>query len=116
MKKTGTSKKPVIIALVLVAVLVIAILIAAYMKKKKAAKEATANSNTLSSSGAVFPIKYGDQSEYVRTMQTWLVSQGASLPVYGIDGIFGDETKAALKVVTGKNEMDYESYSKIING
>lgn len=39
--------------------------------------------------------KRGDEQDAVRAWQRWLVSEGYSLPIYGIDGDHGDETEGA---------------------
>ncbi|WP_246199930.1 peptidoglycan-binding domain-containing protein [Salirhabdus euzebyi] len=42
------------------------------------------------------PVSIGDEGEFVREIQSDLVSAGFSLPQYGIDGIFGPETRRAV--------------------
>ena len=41
-------------------------------------------------------VAYGSSGSAVRTMQSYLVRLGYSLPIYGVDGIFGSETRRAV--------------------
>lgn len=46
--------------------------------------------------GDAFPLRTGADGSSVRTLQTLLVEAGYSLPRYGIDGNFGNETMSAV--------------------
>lgn len=48
-------------------------------------------------------IKIGAKGDQVRALQTRLVNLNYSLPVHGIDGIFGPETEAAVKQFQQEN-------------
>ncbi|WP_052353842.1 peptidoglycan-binding domain-containing protein [Neobacillus jeddahensis] len=50
-----------------------------------------------SSSASTTLLKKGDSGEAVRAYQQKLINVGESLPRYGADGDFGDETEAATK-------------------
>lgn len=73
-------------------------------------KKAAANSPDPS----YFPLKYGDANVYVQSFQQWLIKQGENMPS-GADGIFGDETKAALLQKLGITEIDITTYKKYIS-
>lgn len=42
------------------------------------------------------PIGIGDEGQYVKEIQQDLIKAGFSLPVYGADGVFGEETETAV--------------------
>lgn len=43
-------------------------------------------------------IKRGDKGDLVKKLQTLLIEIGYALPVYGVDGDFGEETESAVKL------------------
>jgi N-acetylmuramoyl-L-alanine amidase len=42
------------------------------------------------------PLDIGDQGQFVKEVQQDLIKAGFSLPIYGADGIYGEETKRAV--------------------
>ena len=68
---------------------------------KATKKETVSNTNT-SSKGRVFSMELkalqsGDKGEQVKALQILLMGRGYSLPKYGADGDYGDETIKAVK-------------------
>lgn len=117
------SKKGLMIGLT-IGLIAILIIIVVVLQRRKTIKSQTTtnnvnNTNTTDNSFDVlnpenlFPLKYGSRNEYVRKLQEWLKSKGQELPIYGVDGIFGTETQAALKAVTGKESIDYSTFTEI---
>lgn len=54
-----------------------------------------------------FPIKKGSKGAIVRELQQYLLRiDNKSLPRFGVDGSFGNETEGALKKITGKTSVD----------
>jgi hypothetical protein len=51
--------------------------------------------------GDVIIIKYGDKGDLVKTWQQWGLSRGGSLPNFGPDGGYGDETAAMFRSLIG---------------
>lgn len=64
-------------------------------------------------------LKYGDEGEDVRELQTDLMKLGYDLPKYGADGDFGSETERAVRRFQREHElpedgvMDDEDYSAL---
>ena len=50
-------------------------------------------------------LPYGSRGDEVRDLQSWLCSLGYPLPRYGIDGIYGQETAAAVKAFQKTNAL-----------
>lgn len=50
-------------------------------------------------------VAYGSSGSAVRTMQSYLVRLGYSLPIYGVDGIFGSETRRAVIRFQANNRL-----------
>lgn len=50
-------------------------------------------------------LKHGDSGEAVRALQILLLGRGESLPRYGLDGDFGQETENAVKKFQKKNGL-----------
>lgn len=57
---------------------------------------AAASAGSAAEASAHETVYYGSSGTEVRTMQTLLMQQGYSLPLYGADGIFAGETYAAV--------------------
>ena len=63
-----------------------------------------------------FPLQMGSQGFTVKQLQWALQGLGQSLPEYGVDGMFGSETQAALQAITGKTTVDSQAeLNAIIN-
>lgn len=115
--------------LILTPVLIGIILVAMYYKNKNKSSSSGAlltykpssdgrytlvgnSSNTTSGSGSAcsFPIKSGSANNCVLQLQKALLAVNPDyLPVYGADGIFGSETKAALMDFYGKDQIASQS-------
>lgn len=64
-----------------------------------------------------FPLKNGSRGTRVRELQTALVKNDPmSLSVYGIDGVFGSETEAAVMAALGKRTVDNQAEIDKIKG
>lgn len=97
-------KKPKKTGLIIISILVLLVgLIVFFTIRQK--KQAIGND--------YFPLQFGDSNEYVKALQQWLISEGATLKS-GADGIFGDETKAACISVLGTDSVDYKTYNSKI--
>jgi len=68
-------------------------------------------SETSSSSGNTsFPLKKGSRGEKVKELQRKLLSKDSrSLPMYGADGIFGNETETALKNLFNRTQINNQT-------
>lgn len=51
--------------------------------------------------------KHGDQNDNVKAMQRVVMKAGGSLPQFGADGDYGDETASALASIVGGDGMVY---------
>lgn len=109
MKKAKMTKKGWIITLI-IAVIIVVVIWFIVRSKKQAVDEPE---NETENNG--FPLKYGSRGENVEALQSWLISQGQSLPLFGVDGIFQDETQAALLAQTGKNTITETEFNELIN-
>lgn len=62
-----------------------------------------------SSKDKTYPtVRYGNRSDTVKIMQQYLLKLGYSLPKAGADGIFGSETKSAVKSFQRKNGLSVD--------
>lgn len=52
-------------------------------------------SSTVNTSSGVFPLKKGSKGAEVKKVQQWLMRNGYDLPIWGADGIWGNETQRA---------------------
>ncbi|MCF8359223.1 MAG: hypothetical protein K9H26_10720 [Prolixibacteraceae bacterium] len=93
------KKKNVLIFTAVSAIILIAIIIWIALKNQKIEVDAEQ-----------FPLQVGNEGEYVALLQQWLIDQGASLDEFGVDGIFGAETLAALTAITGSSQMTYQYF------
>ncbi len=50
-------------------------------------------------------LPYGSRGDDVRELQTWLTTLNFPLPRYGIDGVYGQETAAAVKAFQHNNAL-----------
>ena len=65
---------------------------------------------------ATLPIlKMNDHNNYVKLMQTALISKGYNCGWMGADGWFGEQTKIALYQFSGKVECDSEVWKKLLD-
>jgi N-acetylmuramoyl-L-alanine amidase len=55
-----------------------------------------------------FIVKYGDEGEDVKRVQQYLMNAGMDLSEYGADGIFGDETLAAVRAFQSRYGLDVD--------
>jgi hypothetical protein len=61
--------------------------------------------------GDVIIIKYGDKGPAVQNWQNWGLARGGSLPHYGADGDYGDETAAMFKDLVSSGYGDGKTLS-----
>lgn len=59
-------------------------------------------------------IKFGDQGNYVKLMQTALIAKGMNCGWMGADGWYGEQTKIALYQFCGKVICDGEVWKKLL--
>lgn len=111
MKKAKMTKKGWIITLIIA--VIIAVIIWFIVRSKKEDGNETGNENE--NKNSTFPLQYGSTGENVEALQSWLISQGQTLPKYGVDGIFQSETLAALVAATGKETMSETEFNEILN-
>lgn len=56
-------------------------------------------------------LEMGSSGKEVRQLQEWLIRDNLNgLPIYGADGIFGEETETALLVTTGRIQITLKAY------
>lgn len=66
-------------------------------------------------------LRRGDNGMSVRALQSLLLMRGCQLPVYGVDGDFGDETLAAVKTfqtaagLDADGEVGSRTWTKLLN-
>lgn len=60
-------------------------------------------------------IKFGDQGNHVKLMQTALIAKGMNCGWMGADGWYGEQTKIALYQFSGKTVCDGEVWAKLLN-
>ena len=102
-----SKKKNTVVIISIIGFVVIIVLLVILLSKKKTSTNDTYPDNENDIDQSKFPLKNGSQGTYVSMLQQWLLDNGASLPNYGVDGIFGSETENALAVVTGQTSMSY---------
>jgi hypothetical protein len=62
-----------------------------------------------------FPLKRGSKNDYVFVLQNWLLKQKPSfLPLYGVDGDFGNETELAVVSIFGTTSLSLEQFKTLI--
>ena len=54
-----------------------------------------------------FPLGFGSAGDNVKDLQTILVRAGYDMAPYGVDGVFGTETLKAVRLLFGKDTVDY---------
>jgi hypothetical protein len=60
-----------------------------------------------------FPLKKGSRGKEVEQLQMYLLKEyGASFPMFGVDGIWGDETDANVKKFLNRDNISKEVYQK----
>lgn len=60
-----------------------------------------------------FPLKMGSRGKRVEQLQRWLIAdKGATLPSYGVDGIWGTETEAVVREKLGKDNVSKDYFEK----
>jgi hypothetical protein len=55
-------------------------------------------------------LKHGDRGPAVQKIQKALIDAGHPLPLYGADGVFGDETQYSVKTFQGAAGMDFGTH------
>jgi len=112
------NKKAFWITTSVAAVALIVVLYFVFRKKADTESEETPNTGTDTGNEQenIFPLKNGATGIYVVKLQQYLQSQGEALPQFGIDGVFGPETEAAVRNVFGANSVSWAQFvSKIGN-
>lgn len=65
-------------------------------------------------------LKVDDQGDAVRSVQLLLIGADIDLPIYGADGLFGEETEEAVKEFQSERDIfpsgvvDEETYSALL--
>lgn len=61
-----------------------------------------------------FPLKKGSKNDYVGQLQKYMLTRDAGcLPVYGVDGDWGNETEACANKVLGLDVVNWDFYKSL---
>lgn len=87
------------------------------LKAKLTDKKAVAEVPTKSEYESYFPIKKGDNNSWVKMLQKAMIDKYgfATLPKYGADGIYGNETEAALIKLKLPTTIYLSTFYKLLN-
>lgn len=117
------NKGPLVVGLIILALILTTVAVYASNKDKFTAPNNPANPNTnpstnppVNNSGnpSQFPLKKGSNNDYVRKLQSYLLSINTScLPKYGVDGDWGSETESCVMSILGVNSISYQLYKDL---
>jgi hypothetical protein len=95
----------------LIAAVVLLIILLLLSRKKVFSNNKPTNPNTGNNYDNVndeFPLKLGSEGSNVENLQTILIRAGYNMQPYGVDGVFGNKTLEAVRLVFGKDTVDFE--------
>lgn len=77
--------------------------------------QGTGGQGTGSNTGAPkeFPLRMGSENDYVGELQKYVQNRGNCLPIYGVDGRWGNETEACVVTVLGTNVVNWDLYKSL---
>jgi hypothetical protein len=106
-KKTEFMKKKVIYIIIALAIVLVLYFV---FKKKKANKTAEGSGTDTS----VFPLRMGSQGREVKQLQSYLIKEfgPSELAQWGVDGVWGSETNAAVEKNLKRNSISMDYFLK----